>query len=96
MLPHRAHSVTNVACGSNPEVSNGHKNVGFRGQSGSRFRATGGLFVAISGPKNGCEKFEIFQKSAGRGREAVAVYGNPFHSVQPVLDTGQKDQFNRL
>ena len=34
--------------GSNPEVSDGRENVGFLGQSGSRFRATGGLFIAIS------------------------------------------------
>ncbi len=32
-------------CGSKPEVSDGHENVGFRGQSGSRFRATGCLLV---------------------------------------------------
>ena len=36
----------NVWSGSQPEVSNGHKNVGYRGYSGSRFRATGGLLVA--------------------------------------------------
>ena len=35
--------------GSKPEVSDGHENVGFRGQSGSRFRATGCLFIANSG-----------------------------------------------
>jgi len=33
-------------CGSKPEVSDGHENVGFRGQSGSRFRAAGCLFIA--------------------------------------------------
>ncbi len=36
-------------CGSQPEVSDGHENVGFRGQSGSRFRGAGCLLVAISG-----------------------------------------------
>ncbi len=36
----------NVRVGSKPEVSDGHENVGFRGQSGSRFRATGCLLVA--------------------------------------------------
>ena len=35
-------------CGSQPEVSDSHENVCFRGQSGSRFRATGGLFIAMS------------------------------------------------
>ncbi len=39
----------NVACGSNPEVSDGHENVGCWGKSGSRFWATGGLLVATSG-----------------------------------------------
>ncbi len=37
---------TNFRCGSNPEVSDGHENVCFRGLSGSRFRAAGGLFFA--------------------------------------------------
>jgi len=32
--------------GSQPEVSDGHENVGFRGHSGSQFRATGCLFIA--------------------------------------------------
>ncbi len=41
--------ITDVSFGSKPEVSDGHENVGFRGQSGSRFRATGCLFIAISG-----------------------------------------------
>ena len=36
----------NVGLGSQPEVSDGHENVGYRGKSGSRFRATGGLLVA--------------------------------------------------
>ncbi len=36
-------------CGSQPEVSDGHENVGFRGQSGSRFRAVGCLLVAKNG-----------------------------------------------
>ncbi len=37
-------------CGSQPEVSDGHENVGFRGQSGSRIRAAGCRFIAISRP----------------------------------------------
>ncbi len=37
-----------VRVGSQPEVSDGHENVRFRGQSRSRFRAAGGLFIAIS------------------------------------------------
>ncbi len=41
-------ATANVRVGSKPEVSGGHENVGFRGQSGSRFRATGCLFIAIS------------------------------------------------
>ncbi len=41
----------NVRVGSQPEVSDGYENVGFRGQSGSRFRAAGCLLVAISGLK---------------------------------------------
>ncbi len=36
-------------CGSNPEVSDGHENVRFRGHSGSQFRAAGCLLVATSG-----------------------------------------------
>ncbi len=35
--------------GSKPEVSDGHENVGLRGQSGSRFRAAGCLLVAKNG-----------------------------------------------
>ncbi len=35
--------------GSQPEVSDGHANVGFWGQSGLQFRAAGGLLLAISG-----------------------------------------------
>ena len=38
-----------VGFGSKPEVSDGHENVGFRGQSGSRFRGTGCLFIAKTG-----------------------------------------------
>ncbi len=34
------------SCGSNPEVSDGRENVGLWGRSGSRFRATGCLFIA--------------------------------------------------
>jgi len=36
-------------CGSNPEVSDGHENVGCWGKSGSRFRAAGLPNLAISG-----------------------------------------------
>ena len=39
----------NVCSGSQPEVSDGHENVGFWVSSGSRFRATGCLLVATSG-----------------------------------------------
>ncbi len=35
-----------VRLGSRTEVSDGHENVGLRGQSGSRFRAAGCLFIA--------------------------------------------------
>ena len=39
----------NVRVGSNPEVSDGHENVGFWGQSGLRFRAAGLPILATSG-----------------------------------------------
>ncbi len=38
-----------VGLGSKAEVSNGHENVRSWGQSGHRFRAAGGLLLAISG-----------------------------------------------
>ncbi len=41
----------NVGLGSQPEVSDGHENVRFRGQSGPHFRAAACLLVAISGLK---------------------------------------------
>ncbi len=39
-----------VAFGSRTEVSDGHENVGFWGQSGSQFRAAACLFLAMSRP----------------------------------------------
>ncbi len=49
--------VNDFRFGSQPEVSDGHENVGFRGQSGSRFRATGCLLVAESVEKVRTIKF---------------------------------------
>ena len=46
-----------VRCGSTTEVQREPQNVGFRGQSGSRFRAAGGLFIAEAVEKVGANDF---------------------------------------
>ena len=65
----------NVWSGSQPEVSNGHKNVGYRGYSGSRFRATGGLLVA----RFGHSRLAINQRKCGIGRVIVPGFRIHWH-----------------
>ena len=47
--------------GSQPEVSDGHENVRFRGKSGSRFRATGGLLLAKSRSQRGAPESRVLR-----------------------------------
>ncbi len=50
-------SVINFRVGSKAEVQRGPRNVRFRGLSGSRFQATGGLLLAEAVEEVGAERF---------------------------------------
>jgi hypothetical protein len=68
----------NDRCGSNPEVSDGHENVSCWGQSGPRFRATGGPFVA-----EGVEKVRTIKIFAPTVRVSRAC--SNFDSTKPRI-----------
>ncbi len=73
--PHRPH----VSFGSKPEVSDGHENVRSWGSSGSRFRATGCLLVAISGHS------PLLEGGRNRAHRDAGGGSHPLHHKQSFM-----------